>query len=150
MKNTWVGLLAWAVAVAGACAGGGHDGGPAPYVIEVKLETFEAKKSQSKTATGTERVERDTVQASSTLDAYSKGVQKYAATLLDVHRNGRETRSDAGELAVFDHEGADIVGALSQTQRDSIVMNFIHFARRATIPYHEHVKDFELKVMAVR
>lgn len=114
------------------------------------MNTFEAKKSQSKTAVGTERVERDTVQASSVLDAYSKGIQKYAATLLDVHRNGEETRVDGGKLTVFDGQGANIIDGLSQTQRDSVVMNFIHFARRATIPYYEHVKDFELKVMAVR
>lgn len=140
----------FAALVVSACGGGSPDSGPAGYVIEVNLETFEAKKSQSKTAVGNERVDRDTVQASSTLDAYSKGIQKYAATLLDVHRNGEETRVDGGKLAVFDGQGANIRDGLSQTQRDSVVMNFIHFARRATIPYYEHVKDFELKVMAVR
>src|SRR5690606_29129346 len=121
--------------VAWACSGGDKDTGAGSYIIEVKLETFEAKRSAMKNATGTERVERDTVGAASTLDAYSKGLQKYDAVLLDVHRNGEETRASEGKLAVFDPEGVDIIGGLPQTQRDSVLMNFIHFARRATIPY---------------
>lgn len=148
MKGKWWAIAVLALAV--GCSQGSGDGGAGSYVIEVTLETFEAKKSQLKNATGTELIARDTVQASSTQDAYSKGVQKYAAVLLDVHRNGEETRADGGKLAVYGSTDQDIISTLPQTQRDSIVMNFIHFARRATIPYYDHVKDFELKVMAVR
>jgi len=148
-KKWWISMFCTAL-VAGACTGQDQNKGPEAYVIEVNLQTFEAKKSQSKNATGSERIERDTVQAASKADAYSKGVQKYAATLLEVHRNGEETRADEGRLAVFDGTGTNVINELSQTERDSVLMNFIHFARRSNIPYYDHVKDFELKVMAVR
>lgn len=150
MQNTWWISMLCAALVAVACAGPEQSTGPEAYVIEVNLQTFDAKKSQSTNGVGSERIERDTVQAASEADAYSKGIQKYAATLLDVHRNGEETRSNEGKLAVYNSSGANIIDELSQSQRDSVLMNFIHFARRASIPYYEHVKDFELKVMAVR
>lgn len=150
MKSNWFVALLFTVIIISACDGNGKDTGAGAYVIEVRLQTFEAKRSHLNNAAGTERVERDTVGGASPLDAYSKGLQKYAAVLLDVHRNGEETRASEGELAVFDALGNDIIATIVQEQRDSVMMNFIHFARRATIPYYDHVKDFELKLMAVR
>lgn len=151
MKIKWcfLGLIAAVVATA-SCDSNGQETGSGTYIIEVSLETFEAKRSTLKNAVGKERIERDTVGASSALNAFSKGVQKYAAVLLDIHRQGEETRAGSGELIVLDEQGENIINRLSQIQRDSVMMNFIHFARGATIPYYEHVKDFELKVMAVR
>lgn len=90
----------------------------------------------------------DTVEASSDIHAYAKGVQRYAAAWLYL---GQEELADTlSGLQIQALQGEDIKGRISQEQRDSVIMDFIKFARRSSIPYHEHVKDFDLKMMKIR
>ena len=95
------------------------------------------------------QMEVDTVTAPSPLAAYSKGVQRYAATLMHIQQFPDSIKSVVG-LNVKDEQGNDIKPSIPQNQRDSVIMNFIQFARRSNIPYYERVKDFELKLMTAR
>lgn len=95
------------------------------------------------------QMEVDTVDASSSLTAYSKGIQRYAAMLMHIQQFP-DSISGLKGLMVRDDQGTNIVPAIPQTQRDSVIMNFIQFARRSNIPYYERVKDFELKLMTAR
>lgn len=115
------------------------------YVLAVKVEAFGRKGSDAVV----EKLETDTVSAPSPLGAYSKGVQKYASVLMHVQQFPDSIKGTGG-LNVLDEQGKDVVASIPQHQRDSIIMNFIQFARRSTIPYYERVKDFELKLMTIR
>lgn len=95
------------------------------------------------------QIDGDTVTAPSALEAYSKGVQRYAAMLMHIQQFPDSIRSVVA-LNVKDEQGNDVKQSISQAQRDSVIMNFIQFARRSTIPYHDRVKDFELKLMTAR
>jgi hypothetical protein len=115
------------------------------YVLSVSLDVY----AKGGTDALVEKAETDTVQAPSPLAAYSKGVQKYAAVLMHIQQYPDSIKSTK-ELRIFDEEGNNVVPAIPQAQRDSVIMNFIQFARRSDIPYYERVKDFELKLMKVR
>ena len=116
------------------------------YVLSVTVEAYDGNKNKGAVV---ERFETDTVAASSALAAYSKGIQKYAAVLMHIQQFP-DSIQGTGRLAIYDSNGQDIVSTIPQTQRDSVIMNFIQFARRATIPYYDRVKDFELKLMTAR
>ncbi|PPL04423.1 hypothetical protein [Parapedobacter indicus] len=128
------------------CSGTGKKGNQ-PYELVVAVELAGGGKPD-----GPNRIvqmEVDTVDASSSLTAYSKGIQRYAAMLMHIQQFPDSINGLKG-LMVRDGKGNDIVAAIPQTQRDSIIMNFIQFARRSDIPYYERVKDFELKLMTAR
>lgn len=142
MINKYVFILLFFVA---ACDLGKEKNTVRPYVIAVKVEAQESPKSPV-----LEKVETDTIDAGSALAAYSKGVQKYAAVLLDIHRHNKLVKTAAGTLEILDENTQNVVPELPREKRDSVIMNFIQFARKSSIPYYEHVKDFELKMMGIR
>ena len=117
----------------------------AEYVLSVQVEAY-AGKNQTNPVT---QYERDTVVAKTVLAAYGKGIQKYASVLMHVEQFP-DSIARVGKLAISDSNGKDVVSTIPQTQRDSVIMNFIQFARQSTIPYYDRVKDFELKLMAAR
>ncbi len=128
------------------CSGNGKKGNR-PYELIVAVELAGSGKADRP---GTiVQIAADTVDASSSLTAYSKGIQRYAAMLMDIQQFP-DSISGLKGLMVRNEEGNDIVPTISQTQRDSVIMNFIQFARRSDIPYYERVKDFELKLMTAR
>lgn len=130
------------------CACSGSDGaGERPgYVILVDITAEREKKASEILG----KQDSDTVDADSHIHAFSKGVQKYAHTLMRFHREEKLGSLRSADLQVLDRDGKDIVPTLTQTQRDSVLMEFIQFSRRSNIPYHDIVKDFELKVMEIR
>lgn len=135
----FLGSVLWA-----ACGPGNSDEKGA-YVLSVVVEAYDGKNKE----TTTQKFETDTVDVPSALEAYSKGVQKYAAVLMHIQQFPDSIQGVNG-IRIFNSEGQDVVSTIPQTQRDSIIMNFIQFARRSTIPYYDRVKDFELKLMTVR
>jgi len=128
------------------CSGNDKKGNQ-PYELVVAVELARGGKPGG--ANMIVQMEVDTVDASSSLTAYSKGIQRYAAMLMHIQQFP-DSISGLKGLMVRDEEGNDVVPTLPQTQRDSIIMNFIQFARRSDIPYYERVKDFELKLMTAR
>ncbi len=137
-------LLLFLVVALAACGTGG-DQASQSYVLAVEVEAYENKGKGAVV----EQVETDTVAANSALTAYSKGIQKYAAVLMHVQQFPDSIKATKG-LKIWDEQGVDVVPAIPQHQRDSVIMNFIQFARRSTIPYYDRVKDFELKLMNAR
>ncbi|MBK1441051.1 hypothetical protein JHJ32_13710 [Parapedobacter sp. ISTM3] len=137
-------LIVILLALLGACDGTKKDANR-PYVLAVTVEAYEKKKS----AALIEKKETDTVEAANALAAYGKGIQKYAAVLMHIQQFPDSIKGTKG-LAIFDEQGNDVVPTIPQHQRDSVIMNFIQFARRSTIPYYDRVKDFELKLMSAR
>ncbi len=132
--------------VAALCAcTGNKETGAKPYVLAITVETYAKKGSDALV----EKLETDTVTVSSPLAAYSKGVQKYAAVLMHVEQFPDSVKGVSG-LKIMDEKGSDVVPSVPQNQRDSVIMNFIQFARRSNIPYYDRVKDFELKLMKAR
>ena len=127
------------------CACQGNGDGTKPYILLIPVDTYVSKGGDAVV----EKIESDTVQVPSALAAYSKGVQKYAAVLMHVEQFPDSIKEVKG-LRILDAQGEDIVSAVPQQQRDSIIMHFIQFARRSDIPYYDRVKDFELKLMKVR
>ena len=117
----------------------------AAYIISVAVEPQPATAKSNPE----QRFERDTVIAPSVVEAYNKGVQKYAAVLMHIQQFP-DSIAGVGKLQIFDEKGQEIVSSIPQEQRDSVIMNFIQFARRSTIPYYDRVKDFELKLMTAR
>lgn len=115
------------------------------YVLVIPVETYSKKGSDIMV----EKIETDTVEVPSALAAYSKGIQKYAAVLMHVEQFPDSVKRVKG-INIWDDQGNDVVPAIPQHQRDSIIMNFIQFARRSDIPYYDRVKDFELKLMLAR
>ena len=115
-----------------------------PYVLAIEVETYDKKKDVVIAKT-----ETDTVTVNSALAAYSKGVQKYAAVLMHIQQFPDSIKGTKG-MEIWDDQGNDVVPTIPQHQRDSVIMNFIQFARRSTIPYYDRVKDFELKLMTAR
>ncbi len=140
--NNYIILLLFAVLCA---CNGKNENINKPYVLAIGVETYEKKGSDAVV----EQVETDTVVVNSALAAYSKGVQKYAAVLMHIQQFPDSVKGTKG-MRIWDEKGNDVVPAIPQNQRDSVIMNFIQFARRSTIPYYERVKDFELKLMAAR
>lgn len=131
------------VAVFYACQGNGN--GTKPYVLMIPVEAFVSKGADAVT----EKIESDTVEVPSALAAYSKGIQKYASVLMHVEQFPDSIKGVKG-LSILDDQGKDVVSTVPQHQRDSIIMNFLQFARRSDIPYYDRVKDFELKLMKAR
>ncbi len=127
-----------------ACQGN-QKGTNKPYVLAIPVEVYSKKGSD----TVVEKMETDTVEVPSALAAYSKGVQKYAAVLMHVERFPDSIKGVKG-INIWDEQGHDVVPSVPQHLRDSVIMNFIQFARRSDIPYYERVKDFELKLMMAR
>ena len=127
-----------------ACQGNGNKA-DRPYILVIPIEAYASKGADEVV----EKIESDTVEVSSALAAYSKGVQKYAAVLMHVEQFPDSIKEVKG-LSILDNEGKNIVSTVPQNQRDSVIMHFIQFARRSDIPYYERVKDFELKLMKVR
>ena len=119
--------------------------GSATYIISVAVEAQSATDKSSVV----EQFERDTITAPSVVEAYNKGVQKYAAVLMHVQQFP-DSITGVRKLQIFDEKGQEIVSSIPQEQRDSVIMNFIQFARRSAIPYYDRVKDFELKLMTAR
>lgn len=141
MKNRWV-----IPALIALCAcSGNKEGANKPYVLAITVEAYERKGSDAVI----EKLETDTVAVSSALAAYSKGIQKYAAVLMHIQQFPDSIKDVAG-ITIRDEQGNNVVPTIPQTQRDSVIMNFIQFARRSDIPYYERVKDFELKLMTAR
>ncbi|WP_257670308.1 hypothetical protein [Parapedobacter tibetensis] len=121
-----------------------------PYVLAIAVETYaNAKKDKKAPDAVVEKIETDTVMVPSALAAYSKGIQKYAAVLMHIQQFPDSIKGTKG-IKIWDEKDNDIVATIPQSQRDSIVMNFIQFARRSSIPYYKRVKDFELKLMTAR
>lgn len=116
-----------------------------PYVLAIEVETYDKKGKDVIVA----KTETDTVMVGSALAAYSKGVQKYAAVLMHIQQFPDSVKGTKG-MKIWDEQGNDLVPSIPQNQRDSVLMNFIQFARRSSIPYYERVKDFELKLMTAR
>ncbi|MGK6350866.1 hypothetical protein [Parapedobacter sp. DT-150] len=116
-----------------------------PYVLAIAVETYEKKGSDVMV----EKMETDTVTVPTALAAYAMGVQKYAAVLMHIAQFPDSIKGAKG-MKIWDEQGNDVVPSVPQTQRDSVIMNFIQFARRSDIPYYERVKDFELKLMTAR
>lgn len=115
------------------------------YVLSVTVQAYDGKEE----TTTVDRFEKDTVLATSALAAYNKGIQKYAAVLMHIQQFP-DSIAGVNGLEIYNSEGQEVISTIPQTQRDSIIMNFIQFARRSTIPYYERVKDFELKLMTAR
>lgn len=115
------------------------------YILAIPVETYSKKGSD----VIVEKIETDTVYVPSALAAYSKGIQKYAAVLMHVGQFPDSIKGVKG-ITIWDEQGQNVVPAVPQDQRDSVIMNFIQFARRSDIPYYERVKDFELKLMLAR
>jgi len=141
MKN---GLIALLLVSLCACTGNKKKG-DRPYILAITVETF-AKKG---TDAVVEKLETDTVTVPTPLAAYSKGIQKYAAVLMHTEQFPDSIKGVSG-LKIMDETGSDVVPSVPQDQRDSVIMNFIQFARRSNIPYYDRVKDFELKLMKAR
>src|SRR5690606_9957417 len=120
--------------------------GPYELVIAVELEGAEKPGGPNQAV---QMVAADTVDAPSPLAAYSKGVQRYAAMLMHIQQFPDSIRG-LKSLMVKDADGQDVIPTLPTAQRDSVIMNFIQFARRSNIPYYDRVKDFELKMMTAR
>lgn len=127
------------------CACQGNGDGTKPYILVIPVDTYASKGGDAVV----EKIESDTVKVPSPLAAYSKGVQKYAAVLMHVEQFPDSIKEVKG-LRILDGQGENVVSAVPQQQRDSIIMHFIQFARRSDIPYYDRVKDFELKLMKVR
>lgn len=127
------------------CACQGNGDGTKPYILLIPVDTYVSKGGDAVV----EKIESDTVKVPSALAAYSKGVQKYAAVLMHVEQFPDSIKEVKG-LRILNGQGEDIVSAVPQQQRDSIIMHFIQFARRSDIPYYDRVKDFELKLMKAR
>lgn len=115
------------------------------YVLDIALDAYAKKGSDALT----KEVETDTVAAPTVLAAYSKGIQKYAAVLMHIQQFPDSIKGVSG-LKILDEQGNNVVPSIPQKQRDSVIMNFIQFARRSDIPYYDRVKDFELKLMTAR
>lgn len=128
-----------------AACGPGNGDGSGSYVLSVTVEAFQGKDQDAVV----QQFEKDTVSAPSAVAAYSKGIQKYASVLMHVEQFPDSIHGLNG-LKIYNSKGEDIVGTIPQAQRDSVIMNFIQFARRSTIPYYDRVKDFELKLMNAR
>ncbi|WP_262248478.1 hypothetical protein [Parapedobacter soli] len=135
--------LALVAALCG-CRGGDKDA-IKPYILVIPVEAYLSKGTEEVA----EKIESDTVEVSSALAAYSKGVQKYAAVLMQVEQFPDSVK-EVKRLRILDGQGEDIVLTLPQHQRDSVIMHFIQFARTSSIPYYDRVKDFELKLMKAR
>lgn len=92
----------------------------------------------------------DTVQESDPIRIYGMAVQRFAAALLFVHQTDPKKGLPLDGIAILDQQGQPASLGLSQEQKDSVIMDFIKFSRRSSIPYQETVKDFELKMMKIR
>jgi hypothetical protein len=92
----------------------------------------------------------DTVQVMDPLQAYSMGVQRYAAGLLYVHQHLPKNAVQLQGIQIKKEDGTPIQELTTQAQRDSILMDFLKFARKSSIPYYEHVKLFESDIMSIR
>jgi len=138
------GLLIILIAVVCACQGNRKQANK-PYILVVPVEAYVKKGSDAVV----EKIESDTVEVSSALAAYSKGIQKYAAVLMHISQFPDSIKGTKA-IKIWDGEGNDVVSDIPQHQRDSVIMHFIQFARRSDIPYYDRVKDFELKLMIAR
>jgi len=116
------------------------------YALVITVELEGTRKSETK---DTVHMDVDTVEASDPVAAYSKGVQRYAAMLMHIQQFP-DSISGLKGLMIRDEAGNDVVPGIPQPKRDSVIMNFIQFARRSSIPYYDRVKDFELKLMTAR
>jgi len=92
----------------------------------------------------------DTIEVQDPIKAYSMGIQRYAAGLLFVHQYLPEDKVILKGIKIVREDGTPITELTTQAQRDSIIMDFLKFARKSTIPYYEHVKLFETDMMGVR
>ena len=131
------------LAVLLCCCQGGKDA--TKYILVIPVKAYPSQGSD----TVVEKIESDTVAVPSVLAAYSKGIQKYAAVLMHVAQFPDSIAGVQG-LRILDNDGKDVAATVPQHQRDSIIMDFIQFARSSDIPYYERVKDFELKLMNAR
>jgi|SRR5690606_1628202 len=138
-------ILLLTAVIAALCACNGNQNNPKPYVLVVPVDVYTAK-GKGEVA---EKVETDTVRVGSPLEAYNKGVQKYASVLMHVSQFPDSVK-EVKALRILNDAGEDVVSSVPQEKRDSIIMNFIQFARRSDIPYYDRVKDFELKLMKAR
>ena len=132
-----------AAAILCACQGSQHT--DKHYVLLVPVDTYVAKGSDEVV----EKIETDTVKVGSPLAAYHMGIQKYASVLMHVSQFPDSVK-EVKALRILNDAGEDVVSSVPQEKRDSIIMNFIRFARSSDIPYYDRVKDFELKLMKVR
>src|SRR5690606_18607366 len=99
------------------CAGNGQKGDqPYELVIAVELEGGGKPSGPNEII---QIVIADTVDAPSSLVAYSKGVQRYAAMLMEIQQFPDSIRG-LKSLMVKDAEGQNIVPTLPATQRDSV------------------------------
>jgi len=128
-----------------AACGQGKQNDDGSYVLSVTVEAYEEKNQNNVV----QRFETDTIFAPSAVAAYSKGIQKYASVLMHVEQFPDSIKGATG-LNIYNSRGEEIAGTIPQPQRDSIIMDFIQFARRSSIPYYDRVKDFELKLMKAR
>lgn len=127
------------------CACQGNQNAAKPYVLVMPIDAYTAKGADEVV----EKTETDTVEVGSPLTAYRMGIQKYAAVLMHVAQFP-DSIKEVKALQIFNEAGEDVLPTVPQAQRDSVIMNFIQFARGSDIPYYDRVKDFELKLMKAR
>lgn len=90
----------------------------------------------------------DTLLESDHAQVFSKAVQRYGAGLL-LAKQQLDKDDVLHGIAIMDASGQVVDLQLSQQERDSLIMEFVKFARRSQTPYYD-VKDFELKMMTIR
>lgn len=143
-KSYWANLCAWVIPAMlvgfNSCSGGAS--GQAQAILTVEPSSLQESYPE------VEVFRADTVDASSAIHAYAKGVQRYAAAWL--YLGQEELQDTLAGVQIVGLQGEDIASRISQEQRDSVIMDFIKFARRSSIPYYEHIKDFDLKMMKIR
>lgn len=92
----------------------------------------------------------DTLRNIQEVEVFNKAVQRYASALLCVHSYKEKSDIEIPGVSIQDAQGNPVSLNITQEQRDSVIMEFIKFARRSEIPYQDKVKNFELKMMSIR
>lgn len=114
------------------------------FVVQVEAGEFLEKYKECTALTP------DTLRDVNPIQIYNKAVQRYASALLCAHSTEKKSDFNFSGISITDPEGKTVNLPISQEQRDSVLMEFIKFARSSDIPYHETVKNFELKMMSLR
>jgi hypothetical protein len=144
IKNT-VWLLCLAVGLLMSCQSS-TPSSAARYVLSTQYETA-LSEEELNNATA---LKPDTIRVHDPVQAYSMGVQRYAAGMLFIHQHLPKDAVQLQGIQINREDGTPINELTTQAQRDSVIMDFLKFARKSTIPYYEHVKLFETDMMRIR